>query len=135
MPNIIRVSHNKENPYMMVSKETVNYKGLDFQSLGLLMVLLSKPDTWRIRPERLAEERGISTPCIHRGLNKLIEAGYVVRDDIRIRQPNGQFKRAVQYTVFEDKAQAVRTTPYETMSNSISNKGQDVKIEGLSVPF
>jgi predicted transcriptional regulator len=67
------------------------------------MFLLAKPDNWQVRPEQVAEECGSSRSTVYRLLAKLIEAGYIRRDDIRRRKSDGTFDSAALYTVFEDR--------------------------------
>jgi DNA-binding transcriptional ArsR family regulator len=101
--SIIRVEHDKDKPYLVVSKETVRDHAVCWEARGFLMFLLAKPDDWQMRPEQLAEECGSSRSTVYRLLAKLIKAGYVRRDDIRRRKPDGTFDSAALYTVFEDR--------------------------------
>ena len=106
MRSIIRVEHTKDRPYLVVSKETVRDRSVSLEARGFLMFLLAKPDDWQIRPEQIAEECGKNRATIYRLLLKLIDAGYVRRDDIRRRKPDGTFDSTALYTVFEDKKTA-----------------------------
>jgi DNA-binding MarR family transcriptional regulator len=104
---IIRVNHTADAPYLTMSKDTIRDTSLDFDSLGCLVFLLSKPDDWEIRPDVLAAERKVGRMTIYRQLRKLIEAGYVIRKDIRINdKKDGRFKQASLYTVYESKGEA-----------------------------
>lgn len=89
-----------------MSKETIRDLGLDFDALGCLVFLLSKPDDFEIRPEVLAKERKLGRMTIYRHLKKLIGAGYVLRTDIKVRDEAGRFKQASLYTVYESKGDA-----------------------------
>jgi DNA-binding MarR family transcriptional regulator len=100
---IVRVEHDKDRPYLTVSKGTVRDHSVSFEARGFLMFLLAKPDDWQMRPEELAEECGSSRSTVYRLLRCLIKAGYVRRDDIKRRKPDGTFDSAALYTVFEDK--------------------------------
>jgi hypothetical protein len=104
--SIIRVEHNKDSPYLTVTKGTVRDHAVSFEARGFLMLLLAKPDDWQMRPEQLAEECKSSRSTVYRLLAQLIKAGYVRRDDIRRRKPDGTFDSAALYTVFEDKTAA-----------------------------
>ena len=105
MRSIIRVQHDKDRPYLQVSKETLRDNEVSFEARGFLCFLLAKPDDWRIRPEQLAEECGLHRTTIFRLLNRLIEADYVKRDEIRRRRADGKFECGSLYTVFEDRKQ------------------------------
>lgn len=102
MATILRVSHDKEHPYVMVSRELIDDHGLTFQEKGLLIYLLSKPDDWRVLPEQLANENGISKASMYRLLNRLISSKYVYRD-LQRYQEKGRWKSLSIYVVFEDK--------------------------------
>lgn len=106
MRSIIRVQHDADCPYLTVSKATVRDHYVSFEARGFLMFLLAKPDDWQIRPEQLAEECGLHRATIYRLLRKLISAGYVRREDIQRRKPDGTFDSAALYTVFEDRKMA-----------------------------
>ena len=108
MQSIIRVEHDKDRPFLLVSKETVRDKDVSFEMRGFLVSCLPNPDNWQIRPEQVAEECGLHRSTIYRLLNKLIRAGYIHRTDIRRRKPDGTFDSAALYIVFEDrKASAI----------------------------
>jgi hypothetical protein len=112
MQSIVRVEHSKQRPYLTVSVETVRDCSISFEVRGFLLFLLAKADDWRIRPEALAKECDKHPSTIYRMLNKLIEAGYVKREDIKRRKGNGyQFscEQVSFYTVYEDKQ--ARTLP------------------------
>jgi DNA-binding MarR family transcriptional regulator len=102
MPSIIRVVH-KERPFLMIDKETIRDLASDLQALGLLVVLLAKPDDWRVRPEQLAKELSTTRSTIYRVLRRLITTGYIVREDFTRRIANGTFERRSCYSVYEDK--------------------------------
>jgi len=126
VPSIIRVVH-KERPFVMIDKETVRDLSADLQALGLLVVILSKPDEWRVRPEQLAEELKTGRASIYRVLDRLISSGYIVREDFRRRLPNGRFERRTSYTVYEDRRMVPKL---ENM-----DRHYDTKVDGMEVPF
>lgn len=43
---IIRTVHNRDNPYFMIRRATAQDEQLPAKALGVLVYLLSKPDTW-----------------------------------------------------------------------------------------
>jgi hypothetical protein len=106
MISIVRVEHNKDCPFLVVAKETVRDKALSFEARGFLVFLLAKPDDWTIRADVLAEECGLHRVTVYRLLKKLIEKGYVRRDVLTRRKPDGRFDSAALYTVFETRETA-----------------------------
>lgn len=102
MTSIIRVKHNRENPYLQVCRKTIRDINLDLQAKGFLVFLLDKPSDWKIRPLALAEELEIGETTVYRILNRLIAAGYVYRELIK-RNKDGKFQTGAIYVVFEDK--------------------------------
>jgi len=98
---VIRVEHDRERPYVMIAKSTLSDRDLSFEQRGLLAFLLTKPDDWRVRPEHLAEESGVSRATIYRLLQGLRKAGYVRREDVVSRKPDGTFSSMSFYLVFE----------------------------------
>ena len=103
MANIIRVDHTRENPYLQVCRKTIRDKELDLQAKGLLLYVLAKPDDWRIRATALAGELQISRETVIRIVNRLIKYGYVHREIIKRRAPDGKYQTGAIYTIFEDK--------------------------------
>lgn len=101
--SIVRVEHEKDRPYLVVAKDTVRDHTVPFDARGFLCFLLAKPDDWQVRPEEIARECGLHFTTIYKLLRKLIQAGYVHRDLIARRKPNGTFDSVSLYTVFEDR--------------------------------
>ncbi len=82
---IQRGKHNKENPYVMISKKMLRDKALSPKAKGILCFLLSLPDTWKVHPRHLAESLGVGKDLVYAVLNELLIAGYafktVIKDD------------------------------------------------------
>jgi DNA-binding MarR family transcriptional regulator len=131
MDNIIRVEHDRDRPYVMVSKDTARDLSSDLQALGLLVELLCKPDDWRILPVELGKELGIGRTTIYAILGRLIEAKYIKRIDVTRRKPHGHFERRTHYVVFETKAQAVMFTAKD---EQVADAG-DYQVAGQVIPF
>lgn len=130
MSNIIRVEHSKERPYLTLTVATIKALRNDLQALGLLVDLLARPDDWRVRPEALAKELGVSKASIYRILSRLIDYGYVKRLDETRRLSDGKFERRTHYTVYED---LTFNNVTETVSSSTNI--YNLKIAGQEVPF
>ena len=69
--SIIRVKHNKENPYFMLNRAAVNDDRLSFKAVGILTYLLSKPDNWVVREDDLAARHTEGTHAVRSGLKEL----------------------------------------------------------------
>lgn len=98
---IVRVEHDREKPYLMISKATLADHTMSFEARGFLAFLLTKPDNWRIRVDQLAEETGLSQATVYRLLNKLIDAHYARRELPTRRKPDGTFQSGSLYWIFE----------------------------------
>lgn len=96
--NIIRTAHNKEHPYVMVARKTIENKDLSYEALGLLIYLLSKPDDWQVYENTLYRKRS------HRDkvkglLTELETVGYIHVE--QMRDEAGYFSFNC-YTVYEE---------------------------------
>lgn len=106
--NIVRVQHDTDRPFLIIAKETVCDHKLSFEARGFLAYLLTKPDTWRVRPEQIADEVGKNRATVYRLLNVLIAAKYVERSTEVNRKANGQFESVSFYTVYERPHKLIR---------------------------
>jgi predicted transcriptional regulator len=113
----------------MIDKETIRDLASDLPSLGLLVVILAKPDDWRVRPEQLAKELSVSRSKAYRMLGRLIDAGYIVRADFRRRLPNGTFERRCCYSVYEDRSMVPKLKEVPT------DRFYETRLDGEEVPF
>lgn len=95
---IIRVSKDKNNPYLTMNKTGLDDKRLSNSAKGLLAVLLSKPDNWYINYRNLATLSTDSMFSITSSINKLIKLGYVHK--FQVRSSNGKYS-FYDYTVYE----------------------------------
>ena len=133
---IIRVDHSRENPFLQLSRKTVRDRGLTWEELGFLAFLLDKPSNWRVRPEEIAKERGISRATVYNLLNKLIAKGYVHREVIR-RKANGRFESGSITIVFEDKEYRREWADRQRFQTSgeIEDARFRTTLDGQEVPF
>lgn len=96
--SIIRVSKNKDNPYVMLNKEFLSDPKLSWRAKGMLTYLLSKPDNWQVNPNDLIKKSKDGRDAVYACLNELIEVGYIERN--KIRNEKGHFSH-IEYLVFE----------------------------------
>ena len=97
--NILRISKDKENPYVMINKNVMQDERLSWKARGLMGYLLSLPDDWVIYLEELEKhsERD-GRESLASGIKELIQYGYIVREQARTE--GGKFGTWT-YTVFE----------------------------------
>jgi predicted transcriptional regulator len=95
---IIRVKKNKENPYVMMNKHGLTNPNLSWKAKGILAYLLSLPDDWQIYETELVKHAKDGRDSLKKGLQELIDAGYIYRE--RIRNEKGQLK-GYDYLVYE----------------------------------
>jgi DNA-binding MarR family transcriptional regulator len=98
MMPIVRVSHNRSNPYVMISRQLLCDPDLSLQERGLLAVLMSKPDKWQVWAQQLSKELNLHRNTVARLLEKLIKRGYCTRTASRAE--HGRFD-GYEYTVYE----------------------------------
>jgi len=99
--SIIRISHNTENPYVMLNKKALESKKLSWAAKGLWAYLMSRPDDWNVSVSHLItiyEEKGGKEDAIYAVLNELIENGYCSRK--KIRDEKGQYTKT-EYLICE----------------------------------
>lgn len=107
--SIIRTQHNKENPYVILNKSTLEDPNLSWPSKGLWAYLMSKPDNWQVSVSHLStiyNERGGGKEAIYNYLNELIEQGYCKRQ--RLRDKQGRVGE-VEYIISEFKNKVPQT--------------------------
>ncbi len=101
--SIVRISHNKENPYVMLNKGGLEDKNLSWAAKGLWAYLISRPDHWNVSVKHLSkiyDGIGGGETAIYSLLNELIENGYCTR--IKAKDSNGTFL-PIEYVVQEFK--------------------------------
>lgn len=100
---IVRVVHNRENPFVQLNKKSLWDKNLSNHAIGLWARLMSKPDDWHFNMENLIADLPKDGRKSHdSALKELMEQGYVVRYDFYEKDEKGRFKGKVsEYVVFE----------------------------------
>lgn len=83
----------RTNNFTTVPNSLLNDARLRWNDLGLLVYLLSKPDTWTVRVDALVKERGIGRDSVYESLKRLREHGYAKL----IKYSNG----TTEWTIFD----------------------------------
>lgn len=103
MAETIRIQHNRN--YTVISNDCIRDSRLSFKARGLLVLLLSYPDGWKVNTEHLStqsEKDGKS--AVSSALKELEEIGYLERKQTRV---NGKI------TGYESVIREVPSTPCE----------------------
>ena len=114
---IFRALHDKEHPYVVISKEALCR--LSLEERGFLTYLLEKPDDWALRPQEIAKELGLHPATVYRLFERLINKRFVVRKDIKDTSPTGLIRQASLYYIHE--------IPIP--------QDKDVRLNGEEIPF
>lgn len=122
--NILRISKDKENPYVMINKNVIQDERLSWKARGLMGYLLSLPDDWVLYLEELEKRSNKDgRESLASGIKELIDLGYITREAVRTEK--GTFS-AWNYTVYESPQLGIVT------ANGKPDNGQ-LTINGLSV--
>lgn len=84
----------------------LQHEKMSLQAKGLLALLLSFPDGWRIRMNDITSRSSNGRDATRKAIRELIACGYVQRE--RIRDPNTKQYVGCSYMVF-DESQTPRT--------------------------
>lgn len=97
---IRRSPHNKENPYVMISKSMLRDQSISPKSKGILCYLLGLPDDWKVHVRQVAKALGIGKDQVYSALKELIKNGYAQR--VTYKSEKGRFAESF-YELFEEK--------------------------------
>jgi hypothetical protein len=102
--SIIRIDHNKDNPYVMLNKKALEDKNLSWAAKGLWAYLISRPDDWSVSVAHLStiyDQYGGGETAIYNYLNELIKHGYCEKKG-QSQDKKGQFSK-FEYVIYEFK--------------------------------
>lgn len=97
---IIRVSKDKENPYVILNKTCLDDVKLSWQAKGLHSYLISKPDHWKIYVNDLYKRSKNGRDATANILRELIENGYITRKHCKDTKTN-KMLGGYDYEVYE----------------------------------
>ena len=116
---IFRAEHNKDNPFVAISKESLCQ--LSLEERGFLTYLLEKPTDWHFRIDAMCKELGVHRSTVYRLFKKMMDLGYVTRHDIKGMSPTGLMRQVSLYDIYE--------IPIPTLQE------KDVRLNGEEIPF
>lgn len=80
-----RCLHDRENPYVQISRAMLQDKSISPKAKGVLAYLLSLPNDWKIYHSQLQKGLGVGEEYINSAINELISAGYMTRSREKIK--------------------------------------------------
>ena len=95
---IFRICKNKDNPYVVVTRGFIYDPQLSAKAKGILLYLLSRPDSWKVYQAEISNHFKDGKDSIRGGIHELIDARYIVRS--RDRDEAGRLHGMV-YQVYE----------------------------------
>lgn len=101
--SIVRIEHNKTNPYVVLNKRALEDTNISWGAKGLWAYLMSRPDNWNISVVHLSKiylGKGGGTQAIYTILKELIENGYCSRN--QSKNQDGSFS-TIEYIITEFK--------------------------------
>ena len=96
---IIRTSHNKDNPYVILNKKVLEIPDLSLKAKGLWAYLMSKPDNWTVRVSHLQKCMKEKRDALRSIINELIRFGLC-----SFEQPKDEEGKFLQreYVIYEE---------------------------------
>ena len=77
--------HDKQNPYVMISREMAQDKSISPKAKGVLLYLLSLPRDWKIYHSQLQDGLGVGEQYINSAMDELVKVGYADRTRERVK--------------------------------------------------
>lgn len=99
---IIRVVHNRENPFVQLNKQALWDTKLSLKATGLWARCLSRPDNWKFSMKELVKNCQEGRCAVDSAMQELMTAGYALRMEAYIRGSLGKFQnKIIEYVFFE----------------------------------
>lgn len=73
---IKRAKHDKEHPYVQISRALIRDKSISPKAKGVLIYLLSLPDNWVVHHKHVAVELNVGREYLSSAFKELVNAGY-----------------------------------------------------------
>lgn len=107
LQTLIRVVHNRENPFVQLNKKPLWDENLSLKAIGLWARCMSRPDNWTFNIKELSSKCKEGRDSIESAMKELIKYGYAYRFYWYSKNEQGQFKKGssgTQYIFFEFSA-------------------------------
>lgn len=103
-PLISRDIHDKEHPFVMISREMLLDTSISPKAKGVLVFILAQKDNWKIYHSQLCHALNIGKDYLDSAIRELINAGYCSRQRVQLK---GQYQpyhyRFSEYKKFKEK--------------------------------
>jgi hypothetical protein len=98
------MSHNRENPYVMLNKRALWDPNLSLKAVGMWARCLSLPDNWQFSLSEFGQKCHEGKDAIRSVMRELVEFGYVMRVEHR-EVVDGKYAGGfLEYIFFESRA-------------------------------
>lgn len=87
---LIKVQHDKNNPYITVNKSIANDNRISYKAMGIWLYAFSRKEDWEFYQGDLVNRHTDGLDSVKSGLKELEEAGYLYR--YQKQNEKGQFK-------------------------------------------
>ena len=121
------VSNRLKHPYGYVANTVINSKELSFQTKGVYLYILSKPNEWDFSAERISSDSTTSEYLVLQSLVELEGAGLLIRE----KQPNGR----VTYHIVDPVTESIVTKSQNPRSQErlgLERRGGSISKKELS---
>ncbi len=101
---VIRVVHNRENPFVQLNKQALWDQSLSLRAVGLWARCMSRPNDWKFSISELCGKCKEGRKSIDSAMKELIEANYVMRLEYHEKSKEGKFQKGkggLEYVFFE----------------------------------
>ncbi|QDH93298.1 helix-turn-helix DNA binding domain protein [Microbacterium phage Cressida] len=112
----IRRGPSPAERFAQIANAALRDERLSWKARGLLAYLLSHREGWRTSVSRLSRMAPDGRDSVRAGLNELIEHGYVIRSEDRIRDARGRLGD-YEYTVTDFPTTGFPTQGFPTQEN------------------
>jgi len=137
-----RCPHDKENPYLIISRNLIRDKSISPECRWLIIYLLSHAEGWKVNPQQIMNHlkghKGCGRDRIYAIINEAIEAGYMKKQDIVKKNllngciyyvsENPKFKKSLRHPERQDTgSQDTENTDYKNKQSSNEDKKEHIE--------
>jgi hypothetical protein len=99
--SVIRVVHNRENPFVQLNKQALWDQNLSLRATGLWARCMSRPDNWEFSMKELVEKCVEGQDAVFKAMKEILAAGYGMRIHYRLAEKGKYLEGGIHYIFFE----------------------------------